>query len=192
MAKIPLSYIELHNPMFMQGSNLGSKISAKARGAKLYFDTELSVVWIDFKDKVAFVPMSNIASGDMLDPQSIVLEEPATKTAPPAITRARKAGKEDVAVTIAQAESNPIEMTDAEAHRAEVRARSANAHKAIPQPETQSDALIQQSRAVASGQVQVSDPTRPANGLTGVQVKPKAISHAQLKAQVAAETKTTL
>lgn len=63
---------------------------------------------------------------------------------------------------------------------------------AVPQPPatpTQNDLLIQQSRQAAMGikvNAQIEDPTRPREGSTG---KPKAISHAQLKTQIAKEMK---
>jgi hypothetical protein len=53
------------------------------------------------------------------------------------------------------------------------------------------DPLIAQSRAIAAGAktAQVSNPTKPAIGATGLEGAPKYMSHAQLAAKVAAEKK---
>lgn len=181
MAKHQLSFIELHNQLFMQGSNLGTKIHAVARGATLNLDTELGIVWVQYKGKLSFIPLSNVASADMVDTGAFGFKTTTDETtAPAAIARARKARLEQ------EAEEDP--------HRAAVRAASANSNKPNTL-EAQNDYLIQEARAQAAGmkhnKAQVSNPTLPTTGNTGASVagKPKAISHAGMKAQVAAEMK---
>lgn len=187
MARFELSFIELHNPLFMQGSNLTNKVNAKQRGAILQYDTELAGVIIQFKGKAAIIPAASVASMDLVDISQIGIEAPKEASAPPAIARARRQAKEEQLpeVTADYDENDP---EAAAAHRAAVRAASANSNRSAPRLETQNDTLIQQSRMVASG-AQVSNPTRPVEGLTGVSGKPKATNHAQMRAQLAKEAK---
>lgn len=60
---IPLSYVELHNPMFLAGTNLGLKLDPQRRtGLELVYDRtekELLVWWNGY---VSIVPVSNVAN----------------------------------------------------------------------------------------------------------------------------------
>lgn len=186
MSKHAVSFMELHNQLFMQGSNLGNKINAAQRGANLTLDTDLGVVWVQFKSKLSLIPLSNVASADITDPSALGFDDTKTetKTVPAAIARGRKAGL----APEPDPEFDPND--DAAAHRARVRAASANAF--VPNhTAAQNDLLIQQARGQAMGlkaSAQVATPTQPKEGAS-VAGKPKALSHAQLKAQVAAESK---
>lgn len=198
MSKHALSFIELHNQLFMQGSNLGNKINASQRQAKLLQDDERGVVWVFYKGRVTSIPLASVASADFVEIPSDIKEalglstpEPTIETpmGPPAIARGRRA---KVTTEVQAAESIPeydINDNSPEAHRARVRAASANAFKSTPI--AQNDLLIQQARMAASGsksQAQVSNPTQPKEGAS-VAGKPKALSHAQLRAQMSAEDK---
>ena len=191
MPKYQLSFMEVHNPLFMQGSNLGTKIIPAQKNAELAYDDDRSVVWVSFKGKITAIPLSNVASvdfattpDDILDFFSGTASTVDTAHLPAAIAR-KKREQEIVqtAETFDSADESP------EAHRARVRAASANANRVQPIQAT-SSSLIQESRATALGmkvsKAQVSDPTRPKTGTTG-RVKP--ISHAQLNAQMAKEAK---
>lgn len=186
MPKHALSFVELHNQLFMNGSNLGNKVNAAQRGAKLWQDDERGVVWVHFKDRVTAIPLASVASSDFIEiPEDIkellgITQEVQPK-GPPSV-RAKK-------VEVIELPAYDPNDHSAEAHRARVRAASANSNRA--QPIVQNDFLIQEARNHAAGQkskAQVSNPTMPKEGVS-VSPKPKAISHAQLKAQVAAEAK---
>lgn len=209
MAKHPLSFMELHNQFFMQGSNLGNKINAAQKGAKLLLDDERQVVWIYFKQKVSFVPLASVASCDAIEipediKESLGLVSPLveeTPVGPPAIARARRGRPpkmEEVEPTQTQAtpvtypDFDPNDLEAVAHHRELVRAASSHANKASFKG-PQNDRLIQETRAIAMGvklhntaQVQTAEQVGQGTGLTG---KPKAINHQQLKAQVAQEMK---
>jgi hypothetical protein len=178
---IPVTFAELHGNLFMQGSNLTSKINAAQRGAKLVLDTELGVIWIKFKGKVSLIPLANTASLDAVVPEELMVElgfneEPLS--GPPAVRRGKQKAQEEW--------EEPL--TDEDAHRAAVRLASATSNKAPSIAQT--DTLIQETRGKAMGfkDAQVSNPTQPTTGASVVG-KTKALSHAQLRAQVAQEAK---
>jgi len=211
MAKYPLSFVELHNAFFMNGSNLGNKINAAQRGAKLLLDDERNVVWIFFKQKVSFIPLASVASGDMTDiPQDIqelfgiAKPEDVQAGGPPAIARAKR-GRPCATEPASPLDSSPAIITvpypafdpnDSEAaakHRELVRAASANSNRASAQG-PQNDDLIQKSRATAMGMKhqptsQVS--TAQQVGAQTTQASPRKImSHAELQVKVAQDSKT--
>lgn len=212
MALYSVSFMSLHSPLFMQGSNLGDKITAAHKNAQFAFDDVSSVIWVHFKNKVTPVPLSNVASFDMADIPGAVKDffsigaPPviAVQSLPPTIAAARRGRPPknhslpnlQIPTTGLGMESfinqiDPNDPEDAAAHRARVRAASANSNR--PEPSIQNDLLVQEARAQAIGMktsAQVSNPTKPTEGLTGVSGKPKALSHTQLKKQVAAEMKT--
>lgn len=183
MPKFALSYVEFHNNFFMQGTNLGNKVNAAQRGAVLLYDTDRSLVWIQFKGKLSFIPLTNIVSADVVDASAMDADLPTPKVEATPARRGRPP----------KTEPEAIDPNDAAAiHRAEVRARSATANVAAPT--VQNDLLIQQSRSAAMGMkhpnpAQVQTPTQPTQG-ANVAGKPKAISHAQLKTQIAQEMKS--
>lgn len=147
--KLTVSFVELHNPLFMQGTNLGNKIKADQRHADMEFDTETKLLTIEFKDKLSIVPDSNIVSMDLLDPtQYFGTDKP-------------KRGR-------------PVKA------------------EPVKTPNIVQDNLIVKAQADAAALktgAQVSNPTRPTVGATGVQGAPKYMSHEQLAAKVAAENK---
>jgi hypothetical protein len=182
--KHSLNFVELHNPLFMQGVNLGTKINATQRQAHLFFDTELGVVWIAFKNKVSFIPLANVASADLADPSVADLPLDEEQHAPPAIARARREQEIDPARYEMPDINDPEAMAR---HREAVRAASANANRP---PAQMFDPLAQQAReqamAVKLHNAPVSTPMQTKN-LSSVTGKHKAISHAELAAQKAAE-----
>lgn len=210
MPKHALSFLDLHNPFFMNGSNLGNKINAAQRGAKLLLDDERQVVWVYFKNKVSFIPLASVASADAVDvPEDVqaLLGVPKPEVAqedisgPPAVVRARR-GRPPLhqpepqayapAPTVPYPDFDPNDIDAAARHRELVRAASANANK--PQyAGPQNDDLIQQTRNAAMGmklqrtaQVQSAQQVGQTAAVTG---KRKVMSHAELAAQVAKEAK---
>ena len=162
---------------------------------------------IYFKGKYTAIGASNVASYDFKEVpkdvieylgmnQAVIADAP---TGPPAIARARRSIPAPQAMEPPQVYAEPVPMpdfdpNDAEAaakHRALVRAASANANR--PTLVAQNDDLVQAARNQAmnlkqpkSAQVQTA---QQVGAVTAVAGKPKAISHAQLKAQAAAEAK---
>lgn len=211
MPKQRLSFIELHNQLFMQGSNLGNKINAAQKGAKLLLDDERGVVWVYFKGKVSLVPLANVASADAIDisedlKEALGVQAPGEPqpVGPPAIVRAKRGRPslnepaaeflKGAAPTVPFPDFDPNDQEAALRHRELVRAASANAYR--PQPQgPMNDHLIQEARNQAMGlkhttisrsQVQNAHQVGEVASVTG---KKKIMTHAELKAQVAAETK---
>jgi hypothetical protein len=178
MNRIEMSFVEFHNPFFMQGTNLGTKLFAKQKNATLFYDLDHSFMIITFKGRVALVPSTNIISMDVIDYSSLDITPPHPVIHVPQMS-------------IPSEDGNSIPMSDeaqaAMQHRKEVRERSANSNKAPSMQET-NNSLIQASRNAALGMKhpQIDNPTKPAQGQTG---KNKIMSHAQLKAQIAQEAK---
>lgn len=207
MAKHALSFIELHSQLFHQGSNLGNKINAAQKGVILFLDDERQGVWLWFKLKLSFIPLPNVASMDMKDiPQDIQdvlgLGVPEELSGPPALAKARRGRppKEEPAEPISSAPEpvpfpthDPNDPIAAAAHRAKVRAASANAYRPVDKV-AQNDLLIQEARAHAQGvklqktaQVQNAHQVGQTTSVTG---KSKPLSYAALQAQVEAESKS--
>lgn len=198
---IALTFIETHTPLLMGGVNFPNKIILKTKAAEAMLDTQMSVCWIRFKGETSIVPMSNVAhikpliSSDDEDQVFVPVPKKELPTEEVAGPIAVRRGRKPTIRTSEQPPEDPFQAYDpndeesAAKHREAVRAASANSNK--PVQTIQNDLLIQQARGQALGfkTAQVSDPTKPANGLTGVQGKPKAISHAQLKTQLAQEAK---
>lgn len=203
MPKHPLSFIELHNPFFMNGTNLGNKVNALQRGASLLLDDERGVVWVHYKSKVSFIPLASIASADAVEvPEDVrmVFGLPDPASTPPPARRGRppmnkpetQATPTPAPVTPAYPSFDPNDTDAAAKHRELVRAASLNANK--PQfNAAQSDDLIQSARMTAMGlkhqktaQVQTAQQVGETASVTG---KRKVMSHSELKAQVAKEAK---
>jgi hypothetical protein len=184
-----LSFVEFHSPLFSQGVNLGTKVSIAQRQAQAVWDDEKGVIWLFFKGKASCLPVTSALSWDMItipDEMKTLFgivstnKEPEIVEGPPF---ARKRGRPAAEPTV----EYDINDYSQEAQRARARAASANSHKAVVT--AQNDALIQQARNQAAGMkisAQVSNPTMPTEGVTG---KPKAISHAGMKVQIAQEMK---
>lgn len=195
--KHELSFIELHNPFFMQGSNMGTKINAAQKGAKLLLDDTRYGVWIYYKQKVAFVPLASVASIDLTEipgdvKTALHFEEP--KKAAAAI---KHMAPTQPVVPMYQPEPVPMPDFDpsdavaAAAHKSMVRAASMNTHRSAPI--VQNDQLIQEARNTAMGMK--THPTAQASTAhqvgqmtnSGTQGKPKPISHQALKASLPKE-----
>lgn len=191
MPRIALDFIALHNPLFFQGMNYSDKPKTKYPLIQLLYDTDLSCALVLDRGKCAVVPASNIASMTLSNPADFQIEIDAPiQTLPPAqAARARRAEIEESIVNLGDPNDpyDPNDPDELAAHRARVRAASANSNKPSRKA-IQNDTLIQESRMIASGakSAQVSDPTRPKDGVTG---KPKPFSHEQLRAQLATEAK---
>lgn len=60
--RVNLTYLELHNPLFLSG-NLGAKIDPKNKGGiKMEYDFELVSAIVQYGGRIALIPSSNIAS----------------------------------------------------------------------------------------------------------------------------------
>lgn len=159
MPKHALSFVELHNQFFMQGSNLGSKVNAAQRGAKLLLDDERGVVWVLFKGKVSFIPLPSVASADVVEvPGDVqealgVIPDPTTSQGPPAVARARREAPETAQafpIDVPMPHFDPNDADAAAKHRELVRAASANSNRP-DNTQAQNDLLIQQARVNAMG-----------------------------------------
>ena len=71
--KIDLEFVELHSPLFINGTNFGLKLYADPKKAKapitLWYDTDLRHTVVVFKDKVALI--ENTASMTLANPTQI-------------------------------------------------------------------------------------------------------------------------
>lgn len=187
MAIKELSFVALFTPLFMQGSNLGEKVSRGFKGVKLLYNTETGQIsaWRD--GKYSAIGAANIASYDFT-----AVPEDVTKYLGLGV-EAPSASNEGT--TLPPARGRPpsetvIDPNDDNAHRAAVRAASANSNVATTHRALIDDSLIQASRNAAMGikSAQVSDPRKPAQGASVVG-KPKAIGHQELRVQLAKEAK---
>jgi hypothetical protein len=77
MSKIALSYAELHNPLFLSGTNHGQKLQQGAKGIDLQYDRKEKELLVLFNGKLAIIPSSNVASMTLLElPKEPVAEIP--------------------------------------------------------------------------------------------------------------------
>ncbi len=61
--KIELSFAELHNPLFLAGTNLQMKLQPEKRqGLKLTYDRAEKELLVEWAGETAIVPSSNISS----------------------------------------------------------------------------------------------------------------------------------
>lgn len=215
MPKHKITFIELHNPLFMNGTNMGSKLSTDVRpgttakaGVKMILDDERQAVWVHYNKRTAFIPLPSVASCDILEVPGDVLEllglTPMAEeiiSGPPAVMRARRGRPPSVQPTeeiqaapteVPYPDFDPNDEDAAARHRELVRAASANSNKA-PFKGPQNDSLIQSARNAAMsikthGTAQVQN-AQQVGELAAVTGKPKALSHAGMRAQVAKEMK---
>lgn len=77
MPRFPVSFAELHNPLFFNG-NLGTKLStqgsAARTGMRLQYDTDLALLIVEYQGKACVVPSSNIGSTTLVNPADIGIE----------------------------------------------------------------------------------------------------------------------
>lgn len=151
MARINLSFVEVHNPLFVNGTNLGTKINVAQRQAIAQYDTEISCLRLYFKGKTTLVPSSNIASMDAIEEQAPAQVAQPETVLPPALAKRRGRPPKE-AEPEQKPIGDPVDPNDEQAaHRAAVRAASANSNVAPPNVSAQTDALIQQARMQALG-----------------------------------------
>ena len=62
MSKINLTFAELHSPLFLNGTNHGTKLSITKRGVRLLYDTEVDQLYVLYNGAVALVPSPSILS----------------------------------------------------------------------------------------------------------------------------------
>lgn len=61
--KIELEFAELHNPLFLNGTNLGMKLTPALKGGlKIAYDRTEKELLVQFNGKTAIVPVSNVSS----------------------------------------------------------------------------------------------------------------------------------
>lgn len=61
--KIDLEFAELHNPLFLAGTNLQMKLDpAKRQGLVLVYDRAEKELLVYYNNKVAIIPSSNVSS----------------------------------------------------------------------------------------------------------------------------------
>ncbi len=200
MKLYPLSYIQLHNTIHMQGTNLGDKINAAQRNAKLYLDLECQTVWIHFKNKITGIPVTSIACYDTITcpdyvQEAIALDTVVVAQAPVGPAFVRKAEPSTAQIHVPMPTFDPNDDEAAAKHREMVRAASANSNRNVPQG-AQNDHLIQEARMQAMGvkmntlQSQVSNAQQVGEqAQNGTRGKRKASSHEQMQMQVAQEMK---
>ena len=181
MSKIDISFLDLHNPLFMNGVNYGNKIDVKQKGGIVYRDSELQCYVAQFKGRAQIIELANVASAGVTNSGDLSLSKEALEsTAPPAIAKARRnqAQQQETAQVY-----DPNDES-AEAHRARIRAASAGANRPDPSLRQQDDLLIQESRNAAMGLKHKQPPTAQVSTPTsGVQGKAKNLSHAQTKTE---------
>jgi len=73
--KLDLEFVELHAPLFINGTNFGLKLYADPKKNKgpvtLWYDTDLRHTFVIFKDKVAMI--ENTASMTLSNPEQVGL-----------------------------------------------------------------------------------------------------------------------
>lgn len=62
-SRLDVDFAELHNPLFLAGTNLGLKLDMhKRQGVRLEFCRNSRFLLVHFNNKVAMIPESNISS----------------------------------------------------------------------------------------------------------------------------------
>lgn len=83
-----MSFVELHNPLFLAGVNHGVKLGQDASVSKIeaiFYEWSTGKLFVFFKDKVGIIPDSNIANMVPIDSSDLVekyfiVKIPQTKT----------------------------------------------------------------------------------------------------------------
>lgn len=82
-----IKFANLHDPLFMNGSNLGTKLGAqRERPVQMQYDTELMCLAVYHKGNVTLIPHATVSSMDLANPAPLKFEWNETaplKTAPP-------------------------------------------------------------------------------------------------------------
>lgn len=83
--KIDVEYAELHTPLFLAGTNLGSKLNVKdhkRRGMTLDFDYDKRRLLVGWNGKTACVPEANVASFVEADDVPVEMDSAAVAKTP--------------------------------------------------------------------------------------------------------------
>jgi hypothetical protein len=65
--KIPLKFAELHNPLFLGGTNLGNKLITEKRPLTLVYEREWKELHVTHNGKFAILPIEAVASMEPID-----------------------------------------------------------------------------------------------------------------------------
>lgn len=91
---IDLEFAELHNPLFLAGTNLQMKLDpTKRTGLKLIYDRAEKELLVSYNGKTAIVPASNVAS--MTPVSEAPAKEPAKEAVAPPPTGAQASTPQD-------------------------------------------------------------------------------------------------
>lgn len=72
MSLIPIKFAELHNPLFLGGTNHQTKLDpTKRTGLTLSYNRAEKELIVQFNDSVAILPSSNVASMTVYNPSDI-------------------------------------------------------------------------------------------------------------------------
>lgn len=83
MPRFPIKAAQLHTPLFLNGSNLGDKLSPASRtGLQLQYDTDLNGLIVQYQHAACFLPSSNVASSTLVNPADIGIQNSPVGTAP--------------------------------------------------------------------------------------------------------------
>jgi hypothetical protein len=66
-APLKLSFVHLHGPLFLAGTNLGEKLQTTVRNVKLEYHRDNQELHVTFNGKMAIVPVSNVVSMQLYD-----------------------------------------------------------------------------------------------------------------------------
>lgn len=70
--KLEVTFCELHTPLFMGGTNFGTKLDpTKRQGLVLTYDRDEKELIIEYKGIVSLVPSANAANMVLADPSAI-------------------------------------------------------------------------------------------------------------------------
>ena len=67
--KIPLSFAELHTPLFLGVTNLQTKLDTKRRPLSLLYDREQQELVVIFNGRAAIIPAAGVASMEPINPE---------------------------------------------------------------------------------------------------------------------------
>lgn len=89
--KIAIESADLHNPIFLAGTNLQKKLDpSKRMGLQLTYDMDKEHLLVHYKSRVLIVPLANVSGMDV--PESLVYlfapaeDQPAVRAAAPMST----------------------------------------------------------------------------------------------------------
>lgn len=83
---IAIKEMTLHNPLFLSGTNLGSKLPMARQGIKMFYDEDHSRYIVIYNGKGKFVHETNVADAEPVDPKHLGIELEAEKKSPPRVT----------------------------------------------------------------------------------------------------------